>query len=479
MLSLHSDHRSQDAVEVADKINAGEITKESVVEITRALIEKENPQYNAIVDLVDRPITSELTQNMGGRLNGVPFLIKELGTYGEGLFYREGSARSAKNATRSKRSSNLVNRLKGSGAVLVGSTSTSEFGLEARTEPEAFGAVMHPWKSGRSTGGSSGGSATAVARGWVPFAHATDGAGSIRLPAAFCGVIGLKPSRGRISFGPSIGETLGLFATNFFLTRSIRDTALLLDIVAGGLPGDYVGQLDHPDIDWLTVVEREGSEPLSKFSIGLSFSLPNESPKVDSNIKESILKIARSLESNGHKIDTIESWIFGTSQTQEDFEIAWYAMAAESVRRVGGFGEGIEEYSDYLAKLGESISAGQLAESLGRLTRLGRFVESKIFGNFDFLMTPVCPVIPPVLLSETRLDPKARIRESLDTLLPFTYGVNVLGYPAISLPLRTPVENEPCGLQIIARMGREDLLLKLSRQLELLDLIELSPLIVK
>ena len=479
MVLSHSDHRSQDAIEVANKINAGEITKESVLETTRALIEKENPQYNAVIDLVDLPATSEPAQNMVGRLNGVPFLIKELGTYGEGLFYREGSERSAKNATRSKRSSNLVNRLKESGAVLVGSTSTSEFGLEARTESDAFGAVLHPWKPGRSTGGSSGGSATAVARGWVPFAHATDGAGSIRLPAAFCGVIGLKPSRGRISFGPSIGETLGLFSTNFFLTRSIRDTALLLDITAGGLPGDYVGQLDHPNPDWLTLVEREGSESFSKFSIGLSFSLPKESPKVDGNIEATISKVARSLESNGHKIGTIESWIFGSAQTQKDFEIAWYAMAAESVRRVGGFGEGIEEYSDYLAKLGESISAGQLAESLIRLTRLGRFVESKIFGDFDLLMTPVCPVIPPALLSEVCLGPEARIRESLDTLLPFTYGVNVLGYPAISLPLRTPVENEPCGIQIISRMGREDLLLRLSRQLELLGLIELSPLVVK
>lgn len=470
--------RVRDATDVAAEINAHHFVKQDILENSVALIKRENPHFNAVVDLAELSFNSDPSLEIPAKLNGIPFLIKELGTYGEGLFYREGSARLSKDATRAKRSSGLVGRLKKAGAVLIGSTATSEFGLEARTETSTFGAVSHPWIPGRSTGGSSGGSASAVARGWVPFAHATDGAGSIRLPAAFCGVIGLKPSRGRVSFGPSIGETLGLFASNFFITRSIRDTALLLDVSTGKLPGDYVGQMGYPKKGWLNLIDSTHDSECSRLRIGLSYSLPVESPLVDSDIQATVTHIADKLEAHGHNVGIINTWLFGTNQTREDFGVAWYAMAAESVRRVGGFGEGLEPYSEYLARWGESISAGQLAESLGRLTRLGRFVESKIFQDFDVIMTPVCPVFAPELLTEKPLTLEERLRESLDILLPFTYGVNILGYPAISIPLISLKRNEPCGLQIIARMGREDLILRLSRELETLNLVKLSPLIL-
>ncbi|MGH7789944.1 MAG: amidase, partial [Candidatus Binatia bacterium] len=236
-----SDHfAALDATAQADLVRRREVTPRELVDAAIARIERLDPQLNAVIlpALEQGRARAAAPDLPRGPFHGVPFLMKDLGGVEAGRRYCSGM-RCLKDAGWTERTNAyLVDKLLAAGLVILGRTNTPELGLLPTTEPAAFGATHNPWKHGCSPGGSSGGSAAAVAAGLVPAAHASDGGGSIRIPASMCGLVGLKPTRGRNSFGPLTGERWGGLSAEFVVTRSVRDAAALLDVTNGPMAGD-------------------------------------------------------------------------------------------------------------------------------------------------------------------------------------------------------------------------------------------------
>ncbi|MFE7711826.1 amidase, partial [Streptomyces sp. NPDC057486] len=260
---------SWDAVGTAAAVRSGEVDARAVVEDAIARIERLNPQYNAVIHTrFDRALEEVDAGLPDGPLRGVPVLIKDLGTDVAGLPSTGGSRLFAEGLA--ARDSELVARYRRAGMVVLGTTNTPELGLNASTEPALFGPTRNPWSTAHSPGGSSGGSAAAVASGMVPVAHASDGGGSIRIPSAACGLFGLKPSRGRVSPAPRPTTLSGLVSAHHAVTTTVRDSALLLDIATGPLPGDAYAAPTPAD-SFAAVARREPG----RLRIGLITALPD------------------------------------------------------------------------------------------------------------------------------------------------------------------------------------------------------------
>src|ERR1700704_938007 len=226
-----------DAIGQADLVRRGELSALELVDAAIARVEALNPRLNCIATpMFEEARTRAKGKLPSGPLSGVPFLVKDLGQPCVGVRQTDGSK--ALNDFIADHDGGRVSRLRGAGLVIVGRTTSPEFGNHSTTEPELFGACRNPWNLDRTVGGSSGGSAAAVAARLVPAASASDGAGSIRIPASCCGIFGLKPTRGRISFAPDAGEVLSGLAVEHAVTRSVRDSAGLLDATSGPVPGD-------------------------------------------------------------------------------------------------------------------------------------------------------------------------------------------------------------------------------------------------
>src|SRR5215475_1488395 len=229
-----------DATAQAELVRRGDVTPVTLVDAAIARIEKLNPTLNAVITpLFEKARAQAASPNLpSGPFRGVPLVLKDLIAHSAGDPYHAGMRFLRDLAWVEPNDTNLVARFRAAGFIIVGKTNTPELGTIPTAESVAHGATGNPWDPSRSTGGSSGGSAAAVASGMVPVAHGNDGGGSIRIPASECGLVGLKPSRGRISLGPEFGEVWGGLAAEHVLTRSVRDTAAILDGVAGPLPGD-------------------------------------------------------------------------------------------------------------------------------------------------------------------------------------------------------------------------------------------------
>src|SRR3989440_1247169 len=233
-----------DATALAGLIRAGEVRPLELVDAAIARIETLDPQLNSVIHRrFERARAEAAALGPGpdadaGPFAGVPFLIKDITCHQAGEPFHEGMRFLRDRQWRADSDSYLAARFRAAGLITVGRTNVPELGIVPTTEPVAYGPTRNPWDRSRSSGGSSGGSAAAVAAGLVPAAHANDGGGSIRIPASACGLVGLKPSRGRISFGPDFGEAAGGLVTDGVLTRSVRDTAAILDAIAGPMPGD-------------------------------------------------------------------------------------------------------------------------------------------------------------------------------------------------------------------------------------------------
>ena len=340
-------------------------------------------------------------------------------------------------------------------------------GFYPRTEPEAYGASRNPWKLSHSPGGSSGGSAAAVAAGVVAAAHASDGGGSIRIPANHCGLVGLKPSRGRNSFGPGVGERWGGFSAEGFVTRSVRDTAALIDLVSGPRPGDPYAA-PPPTQPFASEVGRDPG----RLRIGLMRRAPRDGD-VHADCAEAVAGAAALLESLGHDVGE------GYPEALDEPESvrAFLAVIASSTARaleVWGekigrkLGEGdVEAVTWAIAAMGKTLSAQQYIAAVdlnhGLTRRIARFWED----GCDLLLTPTCAAPPPPLghFAGTRDDPTAGLARAVP-FSTFTSPFNVTGQPAISLPLHWNGEGLPIGVQLVAAYGREDLLLQIAAQLE-------------
>jgi amidase len=366
----------------------------------------------------------------------------------------------------------LTQKFRAAGLVVVGRTNTPELGLQPTTEPEAYGPVRNPWDTARSTGGSSGGSAAAVAARLVPLGHAGDGGGSIRIPASECGLVGLKPSRGRHSLGPEVGESWGGLVSRLVVSRTVRDTAAVLDAVHGPMPGDpYTAP--PPDRPYLVEV---GADPGS-LRIGWTTTSPDPAVVTHPECVAAVEGAVTMLESLGHRMserhpalwDDAEYVTHFTGQFVNAFSV-WTAAELDHIGRISGepvAAEGVEAGTWAAAELGRTISAIQYFEAISALHDYTRRMATFWADGFDLLVTPTIPEPPPELGQFGALpdNPLNGLFRSA-AIVPFTAPFNTTGQPAVSLPLHRSADGLPIGVQVVAAYGREDLLLRVASQLE-------------
>jgi amidase len=350
----------------------------------------------------------------------------------------------------------------------VGRTNVPELGPLPTTEPLAYGPTHNPWDTTRSPGGSSGGSAAAVASGMVAVAHGNDGGGSIRIPASACGLVGLKPSHGRTSLGPDTGDAWNGAIAEHVLTRSVRDTAAILDAVAGPMPGDPC--VAPPPLRPFR--EEVGASP-DRLRIGLLTQAPGRIAETHPDCVTAAEDAAQLLESLGHivelaypqALDDAEFSIhFGavvTSWTARDLDF-WSAQTAHTIGP-----NDVEPHTWELAQLGRAVSAAQYIAATLWLQAFTRRVAAWWANGFDLLLTPTMAE-PPTILGQLTATPEDPLRGFLRSvpLAAFTAVFNVTGQPALSLPLHWNAQGLPIGAHLVAAYGCEDVLIRVGAQLE-------------
>jgi amidase len=391
-------------------------------------------------------------------LAGVPFLLKDFGTEWAGVRFTEGS-RFAGNYV-SPVDQELVVRYRRAGLVLCGKTNTSEFRLEMTTEPTRFGATRNPWDLARSPGGSSGGSAAAVATGLVAIAHGNDGAGSLRQPAAWCGVFGLKPTRGRVPLGPRYGDLLSGLVAEHVLTRSVRDSAVALDATCGPEVGDpFV--LPAPGGTYRDDADRDPG----RLRIAVTATAFN-GIDVDRSCVATVDEAARRCAELGHEIIEASPRIDAVAFEQH-FVGLWAAFAdwvridwEERTGRTVAEGD-FDQVAWALAEQGRAQRAGQYLKDVQEVQRTSRAV-GRFFADIDLLLTPVAAV-PPLPLGSFQ---GRRGMQSARQCMAFTMLANATGQPAMSVPMTPAADGLPTGAHFIGRFGDETTLFRLAGQLE-------------
>jgi amidase len=361
----------------------------------------------------------------------------------------------------------LAQRFRAAGLVTIGKTNAPELGILPTTEPRAYGATRNPWNPEHSAGGSSGGSAAAVAAGMVAIAHANDGGGSIRIPASNCGLVGLKPSRQRTSEGPLVGDFMSGLTAELCVSRSVRDTAALLEAVHGPAPGDpYVAP---PPARPYT--EEVGADP-GKLRIAL-WTETILDQDADPEVVAAARNTATTLEGLGHTVEQAELGALGTIPIVEPFLVRWAAGQAQALDQLGIVGgqpivrEDVEPLTWALAEIGRRHNAGEYLEAVGQHQLMSRIFAGVYESGFDLLLTPTMGEPPPPLGSfdDSGPEPMAAFERAFMSGC-FTAAFNATGQPAISLPLHQSEAGLPVGVQLVAPLGGEDLLLRIAAQLE-------------
>ena len=461
----------RDATAQAELVRSGEASPVELVDEAITRIEALNPELNAVVTpLFEKARAAAAAPDLPeGPFRGVPFLLKDLACHSAGDPMYEGSRFLRDAGWVEEEDSVLAARFRAAGLVVLGKTNTPEFGILPTTEPEAFGASRNPWSTAHSTGGSSGGSAAAVAAGLVAAAHGNDGGGSIRIPAAHCGLVGLKPSRGRISLGPDYGDVMTGLVSEGVLTRSVRDTAALLDAVMGDAPGDpYTAPaLPRPLVAELT------AEP-TPLRIGLRTAPPGRQYETCADCVEAAHVTARLLESLGHAVEEVDLPELDAEDVTATFlqrwggGTAWTIAYWERKTQTTATADDVEPLTWALAELGRTVTAADYLSALERHQRLAREIaEWQVAGGYDLLLTPTTaePVLPLGSFAHPPDQPLLPIVRATPSAA-FTAGLNMTGAPAISLPLHVNADGLPVGAQLVAPYGREDLLVRVAAQCE-------------
>lgn len=453
-----------DATALADLLRTGQLTPLELVETAIARIEALNPQLNAVVTAMFDEARATAQQTLpDSPLAGAPFLLKDLQAAYTGVPMSGGSR--WLRAFAPNGDSELVNRYKRAGLIVVGKTNTPEFGLLPTTEPTLFGATKNPWDLTRTPGGSSGGSAAAVAAGLVPFAHANDGGGSIRIPAACCGVFGLKPTRGRNPLGPHFGDIYGGLIAEHAITRSVRDSAALLDATAGYDPGDpYIAPLP------VRPFAEEVKLPPGRLRIAFSTQAPTGVP-VQPDCIAAVEAAAKLCAELGHEVTEAAPQLHGEMLSNAFFTI-WAAGCAWTIDSFQ-FAVGrpptedeLEPLTQVLIAIGRKRSAPEYLLAVQTLQffarRIAQFMEA-----YDLWLTPVLaePPVPLGTFAPTADDAMAGMKRAA-TFAPFTALQNMTGQPAMSVPLHWNEAGLPIGVQFAARYGDEATLFRLAAQLE-------------
>lgn len=452
-----------DATAQAAAVREGNADPRELAEAAIERIEALDPLLNAVVHRRYEAALDGIPAPRSGPFAGVPFLLKDLNADSAGDPAHHGNKALKAAGHRAGSDSWLVGRYRRAGFTILGRTNTPELGLVPVTEPEAYGPSRNPWDTSRSTGGSSGGAAAAVAAGMVPVAHASDGGGSIRIPSSMCGLVGLKPSRGRITAGPT-GDESGL-SVHHVLTRSVRDTAAVLDATAGPGSGD-MAVAPPPAQPFLAAL----GTPAPPLRIGLLDHNPLGS--LHPHNAAAARGAAHLLESLGHHVTDSAPDALGEEESGPRFMIRWAVgarLGIMSLERMLGRTIGpddVEPLTWALAATSDEVGSAEFALVLQHSSRFSRRLASW-WDCHDLLVTPTLGGPPPLLgaLTPPPEDPFAT-QEATASLVPFTTPYNVSGQPAISLPVAVSPDGLPIGIQLVARYGREDLLLQVGASLE-------------
>lgn len=457
-----AEYEALDALAIAELVRRGEVKPIEVAETAIALIEQRNPPLNAVVTRLYDEARQAIDAGVpDGPFTGVPYLFKELVVSVAGAPTTFASRLLAHNVPGGE--SELVSRCRRAGLIVLGKTNSSEFGLMPVTEPHLFGPTLNPWNHERSPGGSSGGSAAAVASGMLPMAHATDGGGSIRIPASCCGLFGLKPTRARITAGPEGGEGLAGLAAQHAVSWSVRDSAALLDATAGPMPGDpYFAA--PPRRSYL----EEAARDPERLRIAFASTAPNGAA-VDPDCVDAARAAAKRCEELGHIVEEA-SPEFDIAAVEQSFNVIFQANTMANIGRVTGGKlpkEGmIEPITRAIAERGMTISATDYIHSLQRMQRETRRI-AEFFVRYDVWLTPTLATPPPRIgrFDTGTTDVDAWL-SGLMSFIPFTYLFNVTGQPAMSMPLGQSRDGMPVGVHFAARYGEEGLLFALAGQIE-------------
>jgi len=474
-----------DGIGLAELVRKKKVSPAELCEEAISRIERVNPKLNAVItkmyDLARKTLQGPLPE---APFTGVPFLLKDILEEFAGIPLTMGS-KAFKNYVPT-RDSEMVIRFKASGVVILGKTNTPEFGLMGVTEPEVHGPTRNPWNTEHTPGGSSGGSAAAVASGMVPLASGNDGGGSIRIPASCCGVFGLKPTRGRNPTGPEAGEIWQGAAVSHVITRSVRDSAAMLDATQGSDPGaPYI--IPSPERPYLEEVERDPGS----LNIAFTTSSPLGTP-VHPECVQAVKETARLLESLGHTLEEAHPEIDGKALARSYITMYFGEVAAEIEEMRILLGRkpkprDVEAVTWTTGLLGHAFTAGEFVTAIrewGSAARaMGRFHK-----NYDLYLTPTL-AHPPVKIGALQPTPfERRAMNVINTLglarllkasgiadkmavtnlakMPFTQLANLTGQPAMSVPLHWTSDGLPCGVHFMAPFGDEATLFRLAAQLE-------------
>jgi len=459
-----ADFEQYDALGLADQVKRGKVSPTELLEAAIERVEARNGAVNAVTmklyDYGRKAIADGLPD---GPFTGVPFLLKDLTASLAGVKMTRGSKFFA-DAPPPTADSEHVKRLKKAGLVIFGRTNTCELGLSLTCEPQLYGPTKSPWDVTRISGGSSGGAAASVGARMLPMAHGSDGFGSIRVPAACCGIVGLKPTRGRNTLAPYTGEGLGGCSTEHALTLTVRDTAALLDATAGAGPGDpYVAP--PPPRPFLAEVQAE-RRPLR---IAYTTAAPNGAP-VNTEYLKALAETVVLCKDLGHKVQEADPEIdraavvptfLTLAATNMVVNLASHPTAGRPARK----GE-VENVTWGTAQKGEKIAAADYVRATQTMHRLGRQMAA-FHAGYDVLLTPGLGTLPPKLgWIDMMLEDVDEYWRRVFTFSPFTVWFNLTGQPALMLPLGRTASGFPIAVQLAGRYGEEGTILSLGAQLE-------------
>lgn len=492
-------YKNYDGLGLAELVKNKEIQPKEVLEEAIKTIEQHNPSLNAVIHTFYEKAEKQAdTVDLTGTFAGVPMLLKDIGQEIVGEKMTEGSK--ALKSYLAEADSEYVKQVRKTGALLIGQTNVPEFALMGITEPSFYGPTRNPWNVNYTPGGSSGGSAAAVASGMVPIAGANDGGGSIRIPGAYCGLFGMKPTRGRTPVGPKRGRNWQGASVDHILSRSVRDSAAMLDEIkffekgaafyALPFEGSYIEMLQAP--------------PTRKLKIAFSVRSPLRS-EVQQECKEAVYNAAKLLESMGYDVEEVDAPVDGRKIAKSYLtmyfgEVAAAIASLENVLGRKAVMSDMELTTWILGLVGKATSAEEVVLSIREWDRAA-FAMETFHETYDFYMTPTTAFLPAKIgelepkkseqlamqlaskLSMGGLLKKTGIVEQVaeNNLMrtPFTQLANLTGQPAMTVPLHLSADGLPVGVQFMAARGREDLLYALAGQLEQSDLwvpVEKNPM---
>ena len=463
MMSL-SDYSSYDGLGLAELVARKELSPKELVDLALQAVAQVNPKLNAVLQTLPEQAAAEIRDGLpAGPFTGVPFLIKELVLHAKNVRCDMGS-KLAQGFVASE-DTELMARFRRAGLVLVGTTQTPELGYNPTIETRLFGPVHNPWNLAHSAGGSSGGAGAAVAAGVVPMAHANDGGGSIRIPASCNGLVGLKPTRDRVPTGPDYADPLCGLACEFAVTRSVRDTAALLDAVAGpdsGAPG-------HPVPPARPYRDEVGAAP-GRLRIAWT-TTPASGEKINPECEKAVHETVKLLEDLGH-ILIEDRPTYDWELFLENIHVIWTAFTTASVnaiatglkRKPGP--DNLEAVTLACYEDGKRYTAVDLLSAMAHGNTVSRQIGA-FFDRVDLLVTPTIARVPAPLgeLDQNRAGMTAmEWTRQVFTYVPFTPIFNSTGQPAVSLPLHWSTGGLPVGVQFVGRFGDETSLIRLARR---------------